>query len=165
MARLSVMAPIVIGAVAAFGLRPKSNIGKAFFIILTYTSMLFDRMIMSGAASILTRGIVDEQTGIKIFWSQWLLAYLPAVFFTVIASWSIVHRLYHAEKNAAPGRSTRRKGFESIISALALSKSTAHCLNVASFVSVSERKGFREVSSSGRRFWEVAKTAAVSRSA
>jgi di/tricarboxylate transporter len=80
-----------------------SNVGKAFFIILTYTSALFDRMIMSGAASILTRGIIEERTGIEILWSQWLQAYLPAILITLLASWYTVRWLYPPEKNELDG--------------------------------------------------------------
>jgi anion transporter len=102
MARLAVMAPIVVGIVAAFGLDRQSNVAKAFFIILTYTCALFDRMIMAGAASILTRGIIEENTGIQIFWTQWLLAYLPALLVTLLLSWVIVQWLYPPEKTELP---------------------------------------------------------------
>ena len=102
MARLAVMAPIVMGIVAAFDLDRQSNIAKAFFIILTYSCGLFDRMIMSGAASILTRGIIEEKTGIQIFWSQWLLAYLPALVVTLFACWVTVRWLYSPEKTELP---------------------------------------------------------------
>lgn len=102
MARLSVMAPIVIGIITAFGLNRHSNVAKGLFIILTYTSALFDRMIMAGAASILTRGIVEEQSGVEILWSQWLVAYLPAIFLTLWATWLVTKTLFPAEKQQIP---------------------------------------------------------------
>jgi anion transporter len=102
MARLTVVAPIVIGIVSAFGLGAGSNVGKGLFLILTYTCALFDRMILSGAASILARGIIEDHTGIEILWSEWLIAFLPAVFVTIAASWWMIQRLFPPERKELP---------------------------------------------------------------
>ena len=63
MAQLAIVAPIVIGIVAAFGLEPLSNVGRGMFIILSYTCGLFNKMILAGGASILTAGIVRKVSG------------------------------------------------------------------------------------------------------
>ncbi|MGH7843645.1 MAG: SLC13 family permease [Candidatus Binatia bacterium] len=102
MARLTVVAPIVIGIVSAFGLGAGSNVGKGLFLILTYTCALFDRMILSGAASILARGIIEDQTGIEILWSEWLLAFLPAAVVTIAVSWWMIQWLFPPERNELP---------------------------------------------------------------
>jgi anion transporter len=103
MARLAVIAPILVGMIAVFGLQPGSNVAKGLFIILTYTCGLFDKMILAGATSILAQGIIEEQTGVRLLWSQWLVAYLPATLATIFASWFIIQRLYPAETKALLG--------------------------------------------------------------
>jgi len=101
-ARVSVIAPILIGIVAAFNLGRGSNVAKGLFLILSYTSVLFDKMMLSGASAILTRGILQEQAGVEIFWSQWFFAYLPAALITIFVSWLTIRWLYPAELNELP---------------------------------------------------------------
>ena len=101
-ARVTVIAPILIGIIAAFGLGKHSNAAKGLFLILSYTSVLFDKMIMSGASAILTRGIIEEQTGHELFWSQWFFAFLPAALITIFACWITIRWLYPAEKKDLP---------------------------------------------------------------
>jgi len=103
MARLALMAPIVIGLVDVFGLNKKSNVAKGLFILLTATSSLFELMIMSGAASILTRGIIEEQTGVQVLWSQWFIAFLPVGLMTILVCWVTILWLYPGEKMEVPG--------------------------------------------------------------
>jgi anion transporter len=103
MGRLAVIAPIAAGIVKSFGVGNRSNLAKGLFLILTYTAGLSDVMIMSGAASILTRGIIEEQTGIQVLWSEWLVAFLPLTVFTIFVSMLIVQRLFPAELNELPG--------------------------------------------------------------
>jgi sodium-dependent dicarboxylate transporter 2/3/5 len=55
-------------------------------------------MIMAGAAAILTQGIVREQTGTEILWSQWFLAFLPASVLTIFICWITILRLYPARE-------------------------------------------------------------------
>jgi len=66
MAELAILAPIFMGVVAAFGVDKKSNIGRGLFVIITYGCGLFNKMILSGASSILTRGLVEKVTGARI---------------------------------------------------------------------------------------------------
>ena len=102
MARLTLVAPLVIGIVSAFGLGAGSNVGKGLFLILTYTCALFDRMILSGAASILARGIIEDQTGVEILWSEWFGAFLPAALVTIAASWWVIQWLFPPERKELP---------------------------------------------------------------
>lgn len=103
MAQLSIIAPIVIGIVAAFGLGPRSNVARGLFIILSYTCGLFNKMILAGGASILTRGMVEKMTGTPVYYSQYFMAYLPAVLITIFACWAAILRLYPPEKKELPG--------------------------------------------------------------
>jgi anion transporter len=101
-ARVTVIAPILIGVVTAFGLGKESSTAKGLFLILTYTCVLFDKMIMSGASAILTRGIIEDHTGEELFWSQWFFAFLPAALVTIFACWVTIRWLYPGETNNLP---------------------------------------------------------------
>ena len=63
MAQLAIIAPMIVGVMSAFGVEKGSNIGRGMFIILTYTCGLFNKMVLAGGASILTRGLVEKLTG------------------------------------------------------------------------------------------------------
>ena len=95
-ARLTVIASILIGIVGVLDSNRTSNVGRGLFLVLSNTCGLFDKMIMAGAAAILTRGIVREQTGTEILWSQWFLAFLPASVLTIFICWITILRLYPA---------------------------------------------------------------------
>lgn|SRR5882724_408599 len=102
-ALLTTLAPLVIGLIAAFGVGPHSNVAKGLFVILTYTCSLFSKMLMASNSSILARGIIEEQTGTQLLWSQWFIAFLPAALVTIGAAWLTVRWLYPPEREAIPG--------------------------------------------------------------
>src|SRR2546428_856534 len=103
LAQLAIVAPMIIGVVAGFGVGPQSNIARGLFVILAYTCGLFNKMILAGGASILTRGIVEKLTGEPILWSKYFIAYLPADLITIFACWLTVLWLYPPEKKELPG--------------------------------------------------------------
>jgi len=103
MAQVAVLAPILMGIVAAFGVAPLSNIGRGLFVLVTYTCGLFNKMILSGASSILTRGTVERLSGETVYWAEWLIAFLPMTIVTIFACWFIVLWLYPPEKKELPG--------------------------------------------------------------
>jgi sodium-dependent dicarboxylate transporter 2/3/5 len=97
MAQLAILAPMVMGVVKAFGVEKGSRIGRGLFVILTYSCGLFNKMILAGGATVLARGLVERITGQAIPWSQYFIAYLPAIVVTVAASWLAVMWLYPPE--------------------------------------------------------------------
>ncbi len=103
MAQLAIIAPMIVGVMAAFGVEKGSNIGRGMFIILTYTCGLFNKMVLAGGASILTRGLVEKLTGKPISWSLYFIAYLPATLITVFVCWLTILWLYPPEKKELPG--------------------------------------------------------------
>jgi sodium-dependent dicarboxylate transporter 2/3/5 len=103
MAQLAIIAPMIVGVMTAFGVEKGSNIGRGMFIILTYTCGLFNKMVLAGGASILTRGLVEKLTGKPISWSLYFIAYLPAVLITIFACWLTILWLYPPEKKELPG--------------------------------------------------------------
>ena len=98
-----IMAAVAVGLMEVFGLARGSNVGRGVFVTLTYTAGIFDKMVIAGAASILGRGLIQKMTGIEVYWSQWLLAFLPCVLATVFVIWRLVLWLYPPEKEALQG--------------------------------------------------------------
>jgi solute carrier family 13 (sodium-dependent dicarboxylate transporter), member 2/3/5 len=103
MARVTIMATVALGLIQAFGLGPGSNIGRAMFLILTYTAGVFDKSIIAGAAAITGRGIIESAGHVEVLWSQWLLAYLPSDIITILVAWRLMLWLYPPEIASLPG--------------------------------------------------------------
>jgi anion transporter len=99
-ARVVLMSAVALGIVEAFGAGPGSNIGRAMFLIITYTATIFDKMIIAGAASITARGLIERVGGVDVLWSQWFLAYLPCDIITILIAWRLTLWLYPPEKGA-----------------------------------------------------------------
>jgi di/tricarboxylate transporter len=97
------MAAVAVGLMEVFRLPRGSNVGRGIFVTLTYTAGIFDKMVIAGAASILGRGLILRMTGIEVYWSQWLLAFLPCVVVTILVIWRLVVWLYPPEPEALPG--------------------------------------------------------------
>lgn len=98
-----IMAAVAVGLMDVFGLSRGSNVGRGIFVTLTYTAGIFDKMVIAGGSSILGRGLIQKMTGIEVYWSQWLLAFLPCVVVTVLVIWRLVLWLYPPEKEALSG--------------------------------------------------------------
>jgi solute carrier family 13 (sodium-dependent dicarboxylate transporter), member 2/3/5 len=112
-ARVTVLAALVVGLVQALGLAPHSNVGRGLLITVTYTATIFDKMIMAGSVSILARGIIQQVTQIRVSYGQWFVAFLPAAVFTILCCWWIVPWLF------PPERETLHEGVEYLRSELA----------------------------------------------
>jgi solute carrier family 13 (sodium-dependent dicarboxylate transporter), member 2/3/5 len=95
-----VMAAVAVGVMEVYGLGRGSNVGRGIFVTITYTAGTFDKMVIAGAASILGRGLIEKITGIGVYWSQWLLAFLPSALVTIFFTWRLVLWMYPPEKNA-----------------------------------------------------------------
>ena len=103
LAQLAIAAPIAIGIIAAFGASRHSNIAVGLFIMISYTSGLFNKMVLAGGASILTQGMLLKLTGQRIFWGPYFIAYLPATLVTIFACWLTILWLYPPETKELPG--------------------------------------------------------------
>ncbi len=103
---LIIMAAVAEGVIEVFGLGRGSNVGRGIFITLTYTAGSFDKMVISGAATILGRGLIQKGIHIEVYWSQWLLAFFPCALVTIFAAWRLVVWLYPPEKEALAGGAT-----------------------------------------------------------
>ncbi len=95
-----IMASVALGLMEVFGLGRGSNVGRGIFITLTYTAGSFDKMVIAGPASILGRGLIEKATNTHVYWSLWLLAFLPCALVTIFFTWRLVVWLYPPEKAA-----------------------------------------------------------------
>ncbi|MEW5974661.1 MAG: SLC13 family permease [Acidobacteriota bacterium] len=93
-----IKATVALGLMQAFGLGPGSNIGRAVFLLLTYTASLFNKMVIAGSSSILVHGLVKSLAQMEVLWSRWLLAFLPCIVATGIVVWRLSLWLFPAEK-------------------------------------------------------------------
>lgn len=98
-----IMASVALGLMEVFGLGRGSNVGRGIFMTLTYTAGSFDKMVIAGPSSILGRGLIEKATHIPVYWSLWLLAFLPCALVTIFAAWRLVVWLYPPEKAALAG--------------------------------------------------------------
>jgi sodium-dependent dicarboxylate transporter 2/3/5 len=103
MARVTIMAAVAAGLISAFGLGVGSNVGRGMFLILTYTAGVFDKTIIAGAAAITGRGVIETVGHTQVLWSQWLAAFLPSDFITILVAWRLTLWLYPPESAALPG--------------------------------------------------------------
>jgi sodium-dependent dicarboxylate transporter 2/3/5 len=98
-----IMASVALGLMEVFGLGPGSNVGRGIFITLTYTAGSFDKMVIAGPASILGRGLIEKLANVHVYWSLWLLAFLPCVLVTVLVMWRLIVWLYPPESELSQG--------------------------------------------------------------
>src|SRR6202049_1717209 len=84
---LIIMAAVALGLMEVFGLGRGSNVGRGIFVTLTYTAGMFDKIVLAGAAAILGRGLIEKSANIQVYWSQWLLAFLPCALVTIFFIW------------------------------------------------------------------------------
>jgi solute carrier family 13 (sodium-dependent dicarboxylate transporter), member 2/3/5 len=98
-----IMAAVALGLMEVFGLGRGSNVGRGIFVTLTYTAGIFDKMVIAGASSILGRGLIEKSANIQVYWSQWLLAFLPCALVTIFFIWRLVIWLYPPEKALEDG--------------------------------------------------------------
>jgi solute carrier family 13 (sodium-dependent dicarboxylate transporter), member 2/3/5 len=125
-ANLVIMASITLGFVEAFGMGQGSNIGRAMFLVVTYSAGLFDKMIIAGASSITARGFIERVGGVQVLWSKWFLAYLPCSLVTIFAAWRLALWLFPPEKFAlAEGDSYVKDEIRKMGSWTTLEKKTA----------------------------------------
>jgi di/tricarboxylate transporter len=75
------------------------------FITLTYTTGIFDKVVIAGAAAITARGLIETVGHVEVLWSRWLLAFLPFSVLTILISWRYTLRFFRPEKPALPGGS------------------------------------------------------------
>ena len=97
------MCAISIGLIESYGMGKGSNIGKGLLCIMTFQAGLFDKVIMAGAAAILSRGLIESVANIHVSYALWFVAFLPVTVFTMVGSWFLVMWLFPPEKKRLEG--------------------------------------------------------------
>ena len=103
-ARIVIMAALAIGIINAFGVGKGSNIGRAIFLVLTYTAAIFDKMIIAGAGAITAQGFITRVGQVEVSWGQWFIAFLPCAIITIFAAWLFALWFYPPEAAGLEGR-------------------------------------------------------------
>jgi solute carrier family 13 (sodium-dependent dicarboxylate transporter), member 2/3/5 len=96
-----IKATVALGLMEALDLKPGSSIGRGVFLILTYTSSLFNKMVIAGSSAILVRGVLERMAHIEVLWGRWFLAFLPCTVFTAVVVWRLGLWLFPAERNVS----------------------------------------------------------------
>jgi solute carrier family 13 (sodium-dependent dicarboxylate transporter), member 2/3/5 len=99
-----IMALISISLIQLFGVDKGSNIGRGMFLVITYTTSIFNKMIVAGTASIIARAIIGKTGGVQVSWSLWFIAFLPCALVTILGSWWLALRMFPPEVNTLAGR-------------------------------------------------------------
>src|SRR5262245_28884869 len=103
-ARIVIMAALCIGIVNAFGVGKGSNIGRAIFLVMTYTAAIFDKMIIAGAGAITAQGLITRVGGVDVSWAIWFFAFLPCAIITIFAAWLFALWFFPPEAGSLDGR-------------------------------------------------------------
>jgi sodium-dependent dicarboxylate transporter 2/3/5 len=107
-ARLVVMASIALGVIKAFGAEKGSNIGRGIFLVITYTSAIFDKMVIAGAGAITAVGNITRFGGVEVSYALWFIAFLPCALLTIVAAWWFAMKVYPPEMKSLDGRALDR---------------------------------------------------------
>src|ERR1051326_5401448 len=96
-ARLVIMASLAISVIEGFGVGKGSNIGRGIFLVLTYVSVIFDKMIIAGAGAITAVGNIQKFGEIHVSYALWFFAFLPCSILTILAAWRFAIWVYPPE--------------------------------------------------------------------
>jgi anion transporter len=105
---LVIMASLSLAVMKLFDAGKGSNIGRGLFVMLTYLTGIFNKMIIAGSASIMSRGMI-EQAGVTVSYAQWFAAFLPTIIVTVIAAWWFTLKAFPPEAASLSDRSEQVK--------------------------------------------------------
>jgi di/tricarboxylate transporter len=86
-ARLVIMASFAVSVIEGFGVGKGSNIGRGIFLVLTYVSAIFDKMVIAGAGAITAVGNIQRFGDIHVSYALWFLAFLPCALLTIFTAW------------------------------------------------------------------------------
>ena len=106
---LVIMASLSLAVMKVFGVDKGSNIGRGLFLVLTYGSGLFNKMMISGSASIMSLGLIERVGGAQVSWGLWFAAFLPCSIVTLIAAWWFTLKFFPPEADRLEGRAEELK--------------------------------------------------------
>jgi anion transporter len=104
-----IMASITMGVMRLFDAERGSNIGRGLFVAITYTTTIFNKMIIAGTAAIMSRSIMQQSGGVMVSWGLWFAAFLPTALVTIVAAWWFTLKLFPPEETNLEGGVDRVK--------------------------------------------------------
>ncbi|HME45836.1 MAG TPA: SLC13 family permease [Syntrophorhabdales bacterium] len=102
-AKTVLVCAIAIGLIQTYGLDKKSNIGRSLILVMTFLSSIFDKVILTGAGNILSRGIIESLGKAQVSYGMWLIAFLPITILTMLGCWLLTMWLFPPEKKTLEG--------------------------------------------------------------
>src|SRR5262245_2677431 len=105
---LVIMASLALAVMKLFDAGKGSNIGRGLFVVLTYVTGIFNKMIIAGSASIMARGLI-EQAGVTVSYALWFAAFLPTILVTIAEAWWFTLKAFPPEASSLVDRSEQVK--------------------------------------------------------
>lgn len=103
-ARVSCMVPIVMGIIAAFGVKKKSRFAGVMMIATAQADSIWNVGIKTAAAqNMVAVGFIEKQLGAYITWLDWFIAAAPFAFFMSIALYFVLLKMMPPEMDEIPG--------------------------------------------------------------
>ena len=105
---LVIMASLSFAVMKLFDAGTGSNIGRGLFVMLTYLTGIFNKMIIAGSASIMASGMI-EQAGVTVSYAYWFAAFIPTILVTIVAAWWFTLKVFPPEAASLGERSEQVK--------------------------------------------------------
>ncbi|MBZ5552762.1 MAG: anion permease [Acidobacteriia bacterium] len=96
-ARVIILAGIGLGVVSSRGWGPEDLPARGLFVALTFSSTLFDKLMITGGSTIVAQGIIEKVGRASVYWSQWFFAMFPALVVSLLACWLVIVWLFPAD--------------------------------------------------------------------
>ena len=101
---LSLVVPIMVGVISAFGVDKRSNIAAGIMIVVAEATSIWNVGIQTAAAqNLLTVGFMDKMLGARVTWLDWLVAGAPWAIVMSAALLFIVLKMLPPEADAIAG--------------------------------------------------------------
>ncbi|KYH32215.1 SLC13 family permease [Neomoorella mulderi] len=96
--RAALMVPICRGMASSMGLKPGSNIGKAMFLIVSFTSLIFSSSLLTGSLSMIyAMSLFQRVGGYSWNYLHWMAMMLPGSLITTFLVWLLLLKVFPPE--------------------------------------------------------------------
>ena len=103
-ARSACVVPIMLGAIAAFGVDRRSNLAAGVMIVVAQATSIWNIGIQTAAAqNLLTVGFIERMFGTHVGWADWLIGGAPFALTMSAVLYLIVVKLLPPETDDLPG--------------------------------------------------------------
>lgn len=97
--RSSLLSSVLAGLLAAVGVRPGTNLGKALFLSVAVTTLITSGTVIVGASSMMySAGIFEELAGVRLSYFSWVKMNAPVTLLSCLLIYPAVARLFPLER-------------------------------------------------------------------